>query len=260
MSLPDPIRAFWYDMERLAQTCDRTRWGVVISDARYPTIYDANHAGIIESAPGLELDEVRSALHPALRRAGATHEHIEVMDVSDPCPAVDALRAEQQRITFDVVMRFDGGGTEPNSDARVEEVWASDERFRRVYRDSRNEFGEELSDEVVDQLVARDWEVFVPAGLRFFAGMIDGEIAGFTSLISSGEAAYVDNVVTLPAYRRRGVASSTVTRALAEAESHGMSTVFLLAEENGDPQRLYERLGFRVVSRAMGFTRPLPPE
>jgi ribosomal protein S18 acetylase RimI-like enzyme len=259
MPLPDPILAFWYEMEALAQTYDRTPWGVVVSDARYPTIYDANHAGILESAAGLELDAVRNALHPALRTAGATHEHIEVMDVSDPCPAVDALLAEQQRITADVVMRFDGGGVEPVSDARVEEVWATDESFRRTYRDSRNEFGEELSGEVVDQLVARDFEVFVPAGLRFFAGLIDGEVAGFTSLIRRGETAYVDNVVTLPEFRRRGVASATVTRALGEAEAQGLSTVFLLAEENGDPQRLYERLGFRVVSRAMGFTRPLPP-
>ena len=30
------------------------------------------------------------------------------------------------------------------SDARVEEVWASDAGFWRVYRDSRNEFGETL--------------------------------------------------------------------------------------------------------------------
>ena len=259
MPLPDSILTFWYAMESLALTCERTPWGVVISDARYPTIYDANHAGILESAHGLELEEVRAALHPILRRAGATHEHIEVMDVSDPCPAVDALLAEQQRITSDVVMRFDGSGIEPVSDAAVEEVWVSDERFRTAYRDSRNEFGEELSDEVVDQLVTRDWEVFVPAGLRFFAGIIDGEIAGFTSLIPSGDTAYVDNVVTLPAYRRRGVASATVTRALEEAEKQGLTTVFLLAEENGDPQRLYERLGFSVISRAMGFTRPLPP-
>lgn len=259
MPLPDPILSCWYGMESLAETFDRTPWGVLISDPRYPTIYDANHAGILESAPGLELEEIRATLHPLLRRAGATHEHIEVMDASDPCPAVDALRAEQQRVTSDVVMRFQGNGAEPLSDATVEEVWASDADFWRVYRDSRNEFGETLSEEVVDQLVARDLEVFVPAGMRFFAGRIDGEIAGFTSLIPGDGAAYVDNVVTLSAYRKRGVASATVTRALAAAEEQGIATVFLLAEENGDPQRLYERLGFRVVTRAMGFTRPLPP-
>src|SRR2546427_8122872 len=113
MSLPDPIRAFWYEAESLAQTCVRTPWGVLISDPRYPLIYDANHAGVLEPAPDLEVEQIRAELHPILRRAGATHEHIEVMDVSDPCPAMDALRAEQQRVTQDVVMRFDGDGAAP---------------------------------------------------------------------------------------------------------------------------------------------------
>jgi ribosomal protein S18 acetylase RimI-like enzyme len=141
----------------------------------------------------------------------------------------------------------------------VEEV-APDDSFWSFYRETRSEFGDPLSADVIDQLVTRDRDVFVPAGLRFFAGILGGEIAGFTSLIALGGAAYVDNVVTRPQYRRRGVASATVTRAIEAAHDRGMETVFLLAEDGGDPQRLYERLGFRVVARAMGFTRPLPPD
>ena len=157
-------------------------------------------------------------------------------------------------------MRFEGGGAQPVSDAaRRGGVGVRRAVSGAPIATHGTSSGRRLSQEVVDQLVARDWEVFVPAGLRFFAGVIDGEIAGFTSLIPSGETAYVDNVVTLPEYRRRGVASSTVTRALAEAESQGTVDGVLLAEENGDPQRLYERLGFKVISRAMGFTRTLPP-
>ena len=258
MPLPDPIRAYWYASEALAETCVRTPWGVMITDARYPTIYDANHAGILEPAPDLSLEELRATLHPRLRAVGATHEHIEVMDVTDPCPAVDELRREQQRVTADVVMEFEGGGSDPVSEARVEEITAPDESFWRVYRATRTEFGEPFDDTVVDQLVARDRDVFFPAGLRFFAGMFDGEIAGFTSLIEIAGAAYVDNVVTRPPFRRRGVASATVMRAVAAAHDRGVETVFLLADDGGDPQRLYERLGFRVVRRAMGFTRPLP--
>jgi ribosomal protein S18 acetylase RimI-like enzyme len=258
MPLPDPIRAFWYAAEGLAETCIRTPWGVLISDARYPTIYDANHAGILESAPDLSLAEVRERLHPLLREAGATHEHIEVMDLSDPCPATDELRREQPAVTADVVMRYEGGGVEPETEARVEEITHLDESFWRMYRETRSEFGEPLGEDVIDELVARDRDVFHTAGLRIFAGSFDGEIAGFTSLIELAGTGYVDNVVTRPSFRRRGVASATVTRAVAAAHDRGLQTVFLLAEENGKPQGLYERLGFRVACRAMGFTRPLP--
>jgi ribosomal protein S18 acetylase RimI-like enzyme len=236
----------------------RTPWGVLITDPRFPMIYDANHAGILEPSPDLTLEEVRARLHPMLRDARATHEHIEVMDLSDPCPAVDELSGTPQRVETDVVMRFEGGGEEPQTDARIEEITSPEDSFWRVYRETRNEFGEPLSDEVVDQLVARDREVYFPAGLRFFAGMFDGEIAGFTSLIELAGTGYVDNVVTRPPYRGRGVASATVTRAVEAANEAGLETVFLLAEENGKPQGLYERLGFRVVARAAGFTRVLP--
>jgi ribosomal protein S18 acetylase RimI-like enzyme len=257
MPLPEPILSFWYGAEELAETSVRTPWGILISDARYPTIYDANHAGILEAAPGLTLEEIRARLHPMLRESRATHEHIEVMDLSDPCPAVDELSGLAQRVETDVVMRFDGPGEEPVSDARVVEITDPDDAFWRMYRETRSEFGDPLSEEVVDQLVARDRDVYVPAGLRFFAGMLDGRIAGFTSVIALEGAAYLDNVVTRPSFRRRGVASATVTRAVAAAQEGGIGTVFLLAEENGKPQALYERLGFRVVSRAAGFTRPL---
>ena len=258
MPLPDALRSFWYEAESFAETCVRTPWGVVITDSRYPTIYDANHASLLEEAPDLTLEEVRETLHPLLLAAGATQEHIEVMDTSDPSPAADALRREQQRVTTDVVMQYEGDGVEPQTDARVEEI-APDEAFWDVYRATRSEFGDPLTDDVIDQLVSRDRDVFFPAGLRFFAGILGGEIAGFTSLIVLGGTAYVANVVTRPPYRRRGVASTTVTRAIEVVHDRGLETVFLLAEEGGDPQRLYERLGFRVVARAMGFTRPLRP-
>src|SRR5438132_1248488 len=129
MPLPDALLSFWYEAESLAETCLRTPWGVVITDSRYPTIYDANHAGLLEEAPDLTLEEVRVTLHPLLRSAGATHEHIEVMDVSDPSPATDALRREQQRVTTDVVMRHEGDGLKPQTDARVEEIASPDDSF-----------------------------------------------------------------------------------------------------------------------------------
>ena len=93
MPLPDALRSFWYEAESFAETCVRTPWGVVITDSRYPTIYDANHASLLEEASDLTLEEVRETLHPLLLAAGATHEHIQVMDTSDPSPAADALRA-----------------------------------------------------------------------------------------------------------------------------------------------------------------------
>jgi ribosomal protein S18 acetylase RimI-like enzyme len=259
MAVPRQIRAFLYEMESLAETCLRTPWGTVITDSRYPLIYDANHAAVLEPSPSLTLAEIRAALLPALRRAGASHEHIEFVDIDEPPRARDELARELGHASHDVLMVYEGPHAEPRTDAVVDEMREPDEAFWTVYRETRDDFGETFRAEVVDQLVARDREVSVPAGLRIFAGTIGGKVAGFTSLLSFGGTGYIDNVVTRPPFRRRGVASATVTRAVESALAGGDTAVFLFAEDGGKPQGLYERLGFRVQAKAIGFTQPLAP-
>lgn len=58
--------------------------------------------------------------------------------------------------------------------------------------------------------------------------------------------AYLLNVYTAPAWRRRGVAEALVRRALAWAEARGCSSVALHASDAG--RALYERLGFRPTN------------
>lgn len=260
MTMPEPIKSFWYAFEELGETFVRTPWGVVVSDSRFPFVYDANHAGVLEAAPDLGAAEIRRALLPALRRAGAAHEHFEFMDLADAVPALEELMDESPEHTDpDVTMVYHGDGRALPSPFAVREVVEPDESFWDLHRRSRNEFGDEpLEEPVVEQLVGRDREVMVPAGLRFFAGFAGEEPAGFSSLISLAGVGYVDNVVTMPPFRRRGLAAATVTAAAAASRAAGDRALFLLAEDGGAPQRLYERLGFRVVCRNVGVTLRLP--
>ena len=261
MALPEPLRSFWYAWELLNPRCVRTDWGVVMSDPRFPRVYEENKACVLEPAPTLTLTELRRELAPLLDRNGIGYEHIETMDLDEPCPAVAELSGLAGRVRADVVMVHVGSEAEhrPVTEPDTREIAEPDDAFWEVYRESRNEFGETMADDVVDELVRRDREVLVPAGLRLFGGFIDGRLAGFTSLLSLGGVGYVDNVVTLQPFRRRGVASATVTLAVEAARAGGDGEVFLMADEGGDPQRLYERLGFRVAGRAGGFTNPREP-
>jgi ribosomal protein S18 acetylase RimI-like enzyme len=72
-------------------------------------------------------------------------------------------------------------------------------------------------------------------------------------------AGYIDSVVTRREFRRRGVASGTVSAAVKASLKARDRATFLLAEAGGRPQRLYERLGFQVIARANGYTRPREP-
>ncbi len=265
MALPEPLRSFWYAFERFNLATRRTRWGLVATDVRFPQIYDANKACVLETVPDLTLAEIRAELHPAIDEAGIAFEHIEVMDLADRCPALDELEATDSRDrpevrAPDAVMVYQGDGLpRPAAGVVVQELVEPDEAFWRVYGESRGEFGAPMGEEVVDQLVRRDRDVVAPNGLRFFVATIGGSVAGFTTLISLAGAGYVDNVVTLPEHRRRGVASATIADAVRASVARGDRPVFLLATEGSDAQRLYERLGFALRYRADGFTVPRTP-
>jgi ribosomal protein S18 acetylase RimI-like enzyme len=261
VTLPDPLKAFWYAIQDLSATVRRTPWGIVATDHRYPRVWDANHASILEDPHHLTIAQVRDELLPALGQAGVDHEHIELWDPPADGSLIGEIREGGERLEADVVMVLEPSATaHPVTSAVVRELIAPDHAFWNWYRGTRNEFGHELPDEVVDQLVRRDREVIAPAGLRWFVGYIDGEMAGFASLLSMAGVGYVDNVVTVPAYRRRGVASATVMAAAQASGQQGDSMVHLLAEANARPQLLYERLGFRVRANVLSFTRALGHE
>jgi len=257
--LPEPIRSFWYAALALEETYRETPWGAVASSSRYPLVHDANNANVIEASPDLTLDEIRDDLHPALHAAGASAQHIEFMDLSEESPALRALTSARGPFEAEVVMAVEEGGEEPHTDIEVRELEEPDGDFWEMYALGLNEFGDDLPDEVIGQIVAHVQEVYLPAGLRFFAGMADGRYAGYASLISLAGAGYVANVVTMPGFRRRGLAGVAVGRAVEASVAEGDRSIFLLADEHGAPRRLYERLGFRVLCRCTGFTSPLSP-
>jgi ribosomal protein S18 acetylase RimI-like enzyme len=82
-------------------------------------------------------------------------------------------------------------------------------------------------------------------------------MAGQTTLLGIDGVGYLDSVVTRPEFRRRGVASATVLRAVEAATERGDRLVHLLTVKDSGPQRLYERLGFQLAAEIVTFTRPL---
>ena len=233
-----------------------------MTDQRYPRVYEANHASVLRYAPDLTVPAIRKALLPALEEAGAGHEHIEIMDADDESPALRELLASPGEHDPDVVMTFESDTSVAElspvpEGVEAREIIDPDESFWEQYRQIPNHYGQELPDDVLDQMLDRVRDLFAPAGERFFAGMVDGASAGIASVLTLRNVAYIDNVVTLPEFRGRGVASAAVKASVRASLREGAQLVFLLAEENGAAQRLYERLGFRVHRRCYGFTRPL---
>jgi len=80
----------------------------------------------------------------------------------------------------------------------------------------------------------------------------DGEPAGYATFLSDGETAEVEQAYVTPELRGRGTGGALVA---AAARAAGASETYIVADDEGDPKRLYLRLGFRPAWIQYEFTR-----
>lgn len=92
------------------------------------------------------------------------------------------------------------------------------------------------------------WDRFIS-----FVGYVEDEPVSTTSLVSGAGVIGVYNVATLPGSQRRGYGEAVMRHALAEIrKERGMERVILQSTPAG--LRLYERMGFRQVTRVAVYS------
>jgi ribosomal protein S18 acetylase RimI-like enzyme len=92
------------------------------------------------------------------------------------------------------------------------------------------------------------WEKFIS-----FVGYVDEEPVSTASVVAGGGAVGVYNVATLPGSQRRGYGEAVMRRALEEARRlHGDGLLVLQSTPAG--LRLYERMGFRTITRVAVYS------
>ena len=250
----DPLIRFFKTLDETAERVERTWWGTVATDSRFPRIWDANYASVENTESDVSLSDVESALVPAVKQAGVGFVHVVVFHPGDSRVLSEA-EARGDRIHVDTVMQHIGSVPDLKGEHLVREATEQGDRFwERIGRGLR-EF-DVTQPEVIEEMVRREREVLTPFGKRWFTVGLDGEIAGFGALYVLEGVGYVDNVVTFPESRRQGIGGAIVSCIVEKARAAGARLVYLLADEPG-PIRLYERLGFNDVGRIASFLRPL---
>ena len=235
------------------RSVEPTWWGAVVTDERFPDVYDLNYARVTTSSPDLVLGDVLAELRPALQRTGSRHVQIVVLDHGGAPRLVEQATAAGLRLSTDSVMelRRNAPASNAEDDPRVEEADPGAPEFADLLRRAYREF-EVTQEHVVEQLLRWNREILAPSGRRYFVVRMDGDVAGTGAFHLAGGVAYVDDIVTFAAYRRRGIASGIVRRLIREAAASGAEATFLLADQPG-PIRLYRSLGFEETGTVHGL-------
>ena len=162
MGPPPYVHRFWGAMDALFATVAPTPWGAVVTDGRFPRVWDANYARV--DAAGVRLDDVAEALLPALRASGADLFHVVAFDPEGSTALLTDLSRRGHRLAWDVVMDVAAADAAPAGHpvealAAGEELWDAVEASLRLFGDPAD---------ALAQLRAIETEVMGPGGKRWF--------------------------------------------------------------------------------------------
>lgn len=223
--------------------------GQAVLNADFPAAHDLNR--LLIAAP-CRASALAAAAEDVLGGAGLRHRLIEVHNLDLGLQLADGLGARGYANGQELVM----AATQPvQRRVPAPPVVELDLAERAaVASDGWRREQPGWDEGVVDQLGRRITNVLGAAQAVFFAVRgSDGGVAARADLYLRDGVGQVEEVVTDPAHRGRGLASLLVLHAVERARAAGVGLVFLLADAGDWPQHLYRRLGFTDLGRTVAF-------
>lgn len=89
----------------------------------------------------------------------------------------------------------------------------------------------------------------------FYLAKVEDQPCGVLHLLIDGATAGIYAVATLTAYRRRGVSSTLMARAIRDAQRAGADAIGLSTTTGGYAEQLYTRLGFEPAFQTSVWSR-----
>jgi ribosomal protein S18 acetylase RimI-like enzyme len=221
-----------------------TRFGTAVRSSDLPLRQDSNYL-LVDSADASATDLADELAQLGLRVAVVRDERTG-----------ERLAAGFARLGWQmhrhVVMTYRGGATKKADTSLVREV---DEATLRPVRRRMVLAAPWGSEELAEQLLRAKLVIAQRLDTRFLAVLADGEVAACADLYVDGDAAQIEDVLTVEKHRNRGFASGLVVYAVREAQQAGATFVFLVAKKTDWPWKLYQRLGFETVGCYCKFFR-----
>jgi GNAT superfamily N-acetyltransferase len=242
---------FWrWHLPWKQRVCDEVRsfsHGTVFRSPRHPNFWEYN---CVRLDRPMEAGEMIATADREL--VGCAHRFVEWM-IPMPDRVVAELR-ERGWMANPLIFMLHDGRAPPEGRAELSEVDFDGVReLRDIWH--REDFGGHTETEAFH---AQAREVAELADVRVIAAMEEGRPIGFAQVETHDGGSEVTLVFVRAERRGAGLGGALTARAIG-AGSDASPDVWICAERDGRPRRLYERLGFRTVVETGAAIRPPKP-
>jgi ribosomal protein S18 acetylase RimI-like enzyme len=244
----ESARAIAWRHRAHALVCDVVepwRYGTAVRCTAHPGFWDYNSLRLEAPDPGLSASELAAEadrLQGDLRHRRMEVEHEDAGRRLRP--GFEALGWTAAKLVWMAL-------SEPPAGRDFEEVPV--ELTRALRLDWARSEGLELSEREFLRQASAEEDVARRRGVRALVERDEaGEPVAFALFRSAGDTAEVEQAYVKPALRGRGTGGALVA---AAARAGRATETFIVADDEGNSKRLYERLGFRPVWIHHEFTR-----
>ena len=244
------IRRFEREIEMAGSMNVESPFGVGVLEPSLPRRHDSNYLLVEEVPIGVGGKELAAEADRILGGADLAHRAVFTFDETLGRrlePDFQELGWNMRRHIWMAQLREPDRAPDLSF---VKEVAEADLRPGRTHEILGYPWG---TPEVAEQLLQAKVLIGQRAEARFFGIPVDGEIVSWADLYVAQGLGQVEDVATRKEHRGKGYATAVVLKAAEVARLDGADLVFLVADEDDWPKKLYGRLGFDTVGRLTKF-------
>lgn len=238
----------------------QTPFARIVANVVRPEVWDANHADAVTAETDAEIDAILAALE---RHLGHSNWRVVHTDPYTPDRFMARLALDgyvEQPATIQMVLERD---LPASSGILVEPVetmadWqALAALVRRDHEEGARTGGKLLPADMTDAIVSGYRAKDGP--YRFHMAWVDDQPVAYGALAAAPSGAgMIEDLFTLPSYRRRGIASAMIGQFAAALTTQGCTCIFLGALVGEQARHLYAKLGFRPLLLTRCWVRHAP--
>lgn len=237
-------------LDRCAERRETFEWGTALFRLDMARVHDQNLLRLERGFDSVSAEELAREADRLQRPAGLSHRKVVVPHEAVGERLSPGFAELSWRRARHVVMVHRGEAPAQPSHPVIE-VEAAALHGPRV-----RAFEEDLGKGAAGQVAAAlELASSVVQSSRSFAVEAGGAPVSWCVLYQEGGIGQVEDVVTDPAYRRRGYAKAVVAAATRCSLESGDRLTFLVADDDDWPKEMYARLGFEPIGRRYEFTR-----